>query len=67
VRGCVLGELRARVAELEVWQQFYGPGDKPQPVHEYEEDLNDELARYLAAPRQYAVDARKDYVRQCTE
>src|SRR5262245_14926843 len=53
VRGCVLGELRARLAELDVWQQFYGPDGKPQPAHEYEADLNDELARYVAAPRQY--------------
>ena len=30
VRGCVRGELRARLAELEVWQQFYGPGGKAQ-------------------------------------
>jgi len=26
VRGCILGELRATLAELETWQQFYGPG-----------------------------------------
>jgi hypothetical protein len=65
VRGCMVGELRARLAELEVWQQFYGPGGKPQPAHEYEADLNDELARYVAAPRQYAADARKDHRRQC--
>ena|SRR5436190_4933956 len=67
VRGCIVGELRATLAELETWQQFYGPGGKPQPVHEYEEELNEHLARYLESPRQYGADSRKDNRRQCAE
>jgi hypothetical protein len=62
-RGASSSERQLPARAVNRWA---GHGE-PEPVHEYEEDLNDELARYLAAPRQYAADARKDHVRQCAE
>ena len=65
--ACLADELRATLAELQVWQRLYGPGGKPDPVHEYEAALNEELAAYARDPDRHAAEVEALYAPLCAE
>lgn len=54
--ACLEGEVRAMLAEVQFWAGHYQPDGKDRPEHEYERWMNQELARYLAAPERFVAD-----------
>jgi hypothetical protein len=65
--ACVENEHRATVTELNVWLQLFGPAGKQPAANDYEEQVNGQLADYLASPAPFRESAPREHGLQCVE
>jgi len=65
--ACVEDEHRATVTELNVWLQLFGRSGKQPAANDYEEQVNAQLADYLASPTTFRESAPREHALQCVE